>query len=100
MSEKERLIELLQNCSIKTQVTGNISYKSAYEKVADYLLENGVIVLPCEKVYCIADKNTKYATICSVDVQELCVYEIQNLSHYGYYLTREQAEKALKGGTE
>ena len=48
MSERERLIELLQNCRIKTQVTGDISYKSAYEKIADYLLENGVVVLPCK----------------------------------------------------
>ena len=66
-----------------------------YERI---IKNNGVILPPCEKVYCIADKNTKYATICSVDIQELCIYEIKNLSQYGYYLTREQAEKALKGG--
>lgn len=96
MSERERLIELMTKAE-----NSQLSLLEFEKKIlADYLLDNGVIVPPCEKVYCIVDKNTKYATICSVDIQELCIYEIKNLSQYGYYLTWEQAEKALKGGVE
>ena len=90
MSESERLRALIDtfiNCE---------DYKE--NDICDYLLTHGVIVPPCEKVYYIVDKNTKYATIHRRSIQELCICEIKNLSHYGYYLTREEAEKALKGG--
>ena len=47
MSERERLIELLQNCRIPfRQTLGDIFYKSVIEKIADHLLANGVIVPP------------------------------------------------------
>lgn len=94
MSERERLIKLLgckYNC---------VDRNKCLEEQADYLLENGVIVPPCGKVYSIVDKNTKYAYIHSKRIEELSIYEIRNLSHYGYYTTKEEAEKALKGGAE
>lgn len=101
MSERERLVELLlESEPIKERDLDDGWGDNEISDIAEYLLDNGVIVPPCEKVYCIADKNTKYVTISSVDIQELCIYEIKNLSQYGYYLTREQAEKALKGGAE
>lgn len=43
------------------------------ESIADYLLKNGVVVLPCEKVYYIVDKNTKYATIYPKNIKELSI---------------------------
>lgn len=74
--ERERLIEVLQNCRIQTRVTGDISYKSAYEKIADYLLASGVIVPPVkvgDRVYqkgimyskCSAYDNTPINSFCT-----------------------------------
>lgn len=101
MSERERLIELIG----KSKYAGFDTFsdrllKSTLERLADQLLENGVIVLPCDKVYSIVDKNTKYAYIHSKRIEELSINEIRDLSRYGYYTTKEEAEKALKGGAE
>lgn len=100
MSERERLIELLERAPIGLETLGERFYKSAIKILADDLLENGVIVPPCGKIYSIVDKNTKYAYIHSKRIEELSIYEIKDLSHYGYYTTKEEAEKALKGGAE
>ena len=45
---RDRLIELINNADV--QINGNISPYRDYgmEKIADYLLENGVIVPPCK----------------------------------------------------
>ncbi len=94
MSERERLIELLQNWGNKE----NDGVRA--ESIADYLLKNGVVVLPCEKVYYIVDKNTKYATVYSKNIKELSICAIRDFTQYGYYKTKEEAEKALKGGAE
>lgn len=114
MSERERLIELLQNCRIKTRVTGDISYKSAYEKVADYLLENGVIVPPVkigQTVYYMGGiyngiRPIRSGTIEGIVITPKGVSELwikgRNGIYYlrtakeNFYLTAEQAEKALK----
>ena len=101
MNDRERLIELLkQTCHCKDEDCSNCSSNGICftYKDADHLLENGVIVPPCGKIYSIVDKNTKYAYIHSKRIEELSIYEIRNLSHYGYYTTKEEAEKALQGG--
>ena len=103
MSERKRLIELLkQNCHCQDEDCSNCSRNGICftHSEADYLLENGIIVLPCDKVYSIVDKNTKYAYTHSKRIGELSIDEIRDLSHYGYYSTKEEAEKALKGGAE
>lgn len=93
MSERERLIELLdQNC-------GYVEEQKA-EMLADYLLENGIIVPPCNRVYFIVDKGTQFEYVGMIDIHCLKIYEIKDLSKYGYYTTKEQAEKALEGGAE
>lgn len=89
MSERERLIELLdQNC-------GYVEEQKA-EMLADYLLENGIIVPPCNRVYFIVDKGTQFEYVGSIAIDCLKIYEIKDLSKYGYYTTKEQAEKALQ----
>lgn len=45
MSERERLIELLKEVYPKTRY---IPMEECREKIADYLLDNGVIVPPCK----------------------------------------------------
>lgn len=108
MSERERLIELLQDCHIRetyllqSQTLGDIFYKSVIDEIADYLLDNGVIVLPpYDRVYFIVDGNSpQYRYIDSKSLHSLTLYEIQDLSKYGYYTTKEEALKALKGGAE
>lgn len=97
MSERERLIELLSkafNISDDNYGTPNI------EQVADNLLENCVIVPPCNRVYFIVDKGTQFEYVGRIDIHCLKIYEIKDLSKYGYYTTKEQAEKALKGGAK
>ena len=42
MTERERLIELLQNVPADSEGNRGVG------RIADYLLENGVIVLPCK----------------------------------------------------
>ena len=101
MSERERLIELIGKAKYYGHETfADRFVKSYLERLADHLLQGGVIVLPCDKVYSVVDKNTKYAYIHSKRIEELSISEIRDLSHYGYYVTKEEAEKALKGGAE
>lgn len=93
MSEREKLIELLdQNC-------GYVEEQKA-ETLADYLLENGVIVPPCERVHFIVNKGTQFEYVDSMSIHCLKIYEAKNLAKYGFYTTKEQAEKALKDGEE
>ena len=47
MSGRERLIEILNNAPIGYEKLGQRFYKHIIENIADYLLDNGVIVLPC-----------------------------------------------------
>lgn len=110
MSEKEKLIELLQNCSIKTQVTGDISYKSAYEKIADYLLEAGVIVLSVKIGQTVYHLGYSFKVEEIEMLQDEIIYRCGNLGTDDYmafcesdigktvFLTKEEALKALKGG--
>lgn len=95
MSERERLVELLdQNC-------GYVEEQKA-EMLADYLLENGVIVSPVKvgdtvyqtdtagRIYASTVKNIIYDTS-SIAFDERAIGTT-------VFLTKEQAEKALKEG--
>lgn len=118
MTERERLIELLkrslaQNISVcvddwETEVEVN------YDKVADYLLANGVIVPPCkvgDRVY-VVYKGGEYYWQCEViavwircdkvetDITVTVKFKdktIDTLHIEEIYLTKEEAEQALKG---
>lgn len=94
---REKLIEMLEEYTEK--VSARELHSSDFdEKFADYLLEHGVVVLPKKgKIYFICDKYSKYATVLSEDIEGLELFKIRNLKKYGYFLTKEEAEKALEG---
>ena len=94
MTERERLLKICEeghNAYLKDQ-NPNPRYD---EFLADYLLANGVIVPPSEHVYFIVDKGTKYAMAMPKRTDELPLYKLRDLEKYGYYLSKEEAEKAL-----
>ena len=54
--------------------------------------------LPCKEVYFICDKGTKFATVMSKSITDLCIHEIKEIDKSGYYFsTKGKAEKALEG---
>ena len=106
---RDRLIELLnQNC-------GYVEEQKA-EKLADYLLENGAVALPCklgDTVYRISTRRgtgIKYiqeTTVSRIAIDNegiwiFCTCNPIAKTVFGktVFLTREDAEKALKGGAE
>ena len=117
MSERERLIEILNNTTIQVRTLGDIFYKSVIEKIADHLLESGVIVPPVkvgDEVYVISGCNVYPVIIDSIQCSATGMDIFARNLHSGYlsiilcrdnktvkwYKTKEAAEKALKGGTE
>lgn len=111
---RDRLIELIcENIQDECIAHCNHPYCYKCKNLADYLLANGVIVPPCkvgDKVYYIYWFNGK--KIGEARVVEICCGECGFAYHlnsdYTYfdlqekevYLTKEEAEQALKGGGE
>ena len=111
---RDRLIELLRNALKKEVIffgeNCGTTYQTA-EDIADYLLANGVIVPPCkvgDTVYC-AKKSTQ--KIMTGEIEDITYWDTGHFSYgidCGFYsigarydevfLTREEAERALKGG--
>lgn len=112
MSERERLIELIGNIPI-----GGVPFKARFsksviEKITDQLLENGVIVPPVKVggiVWVIYNKCVTPAYVVAVYVDksggmfDLKIFTegLKSTINKDYtfdmvYITREQAEKALK----
>ena len=114
VTERERLIELLMQGELEADKQGvfNCSRsKWKAEIVADYLLENGVIVMPlnmigntlwfincddnivCDKIYriIISDRHDVYIFLQNSDNES---YELSDIGKF-LFLTREEAEKAL-----
>ena len=115
MNERERLIELLMQGELEADKQGvfNCSWsKRKAEIIADFLIENGVILPPVkigEVVYEIYDDEIIEARINRIDIYEdvVDIYtqtelfdddEWFSLTDIGktVFLTREEAEKALK----
>ena len=110
MTDRERLIDLMIEAKRTDPETGSFT-----DYLADYLLEHGVIVLPCkvgDTVYLISfegNEITSY-TVTSIDYNswgiptrlflENSEYDFGIFSMQGIeedvFLTREEAEKALK----
>ena len=93
MSDRERLIDLMIEAKRTEPETGSFT-----DYLADYLLEHGVIVLPCkvgDTVYSIemhiVDKWVKYK-VCEIPFS-LTLWEN---GWEDIFLTREEAEQALK----
>lgn len=113
---RERLIELILSADISLFGTD----KSFAEVYADYLLGNGVIVPPCkvgDKVWYITNGKIDNAEVVCIDcrnsgnhiiahkymeeteeIKKFCVYfsDVNKI----VYLTKKEAEQALKGGAE
>lgn len=74
--------------------------KDCYTKLAEYedLEEQGKLLkLPCDTVWFICDKKTKYATVMPKSIRDLAIYEIEGIDKKGYYWsTRDKALSALK----
>ena len=88
------------------------------EQLADYLLANGVIVPPCkvgDKIYILVTKHTHSFSFSNGSMQknenqhtfikQSCLMEsnfFRAIRDFGktVFLTREEAEQALKGGAE
>lgn len=108
MVQREKLIEILQNAPRR--------YMS-YDEYADYLLDNGVIVPPCKvgtKVYYPDCENDRVflGEICSYSIDAAhswfnCHYDVGLNMWYSIeglgktvFLSREEAEAALKGADD
>jgi hypothetical protein len=113
---RDRLIELVMNTPKLPITVGGRTNGKTYQtagNIADHLLENGVIVPPCkvgDKVY-----QTDGIRIYPSVITELVIGEKNIIFYTNYgnniafdetaigdsiYLTKEEAEKALKGGEQ
>lgn len=117
---RERLIQLISNADEECKHSKDCKSCSGYRKgsqcmnyhIADYLIENGVVVLPC-KVGDVVYRIYTRAWIGEDVVREVVVSEngvfyiddkgrMTSCNKFGktVFLTREDAEKALKEGAE
>ena len=110
MTERERLIELLMQGDIAASKQGVFNCcmcKREAEILADFLLENGVIVPPCkvgDMVY-ILERGSYIIPICGQGKPhweikiEKCSFKYWLLDNHKFgvnmFFTREEAEKAL-----
>jgi hypothetical protein len=109
---RDRLIELLQN--VPTDYAGNRGIGT----VADHLIENGVIVLPCKVGDSVYLLQKYYGTYCFNVVEDKVQMigvtsrgiHIKARNHHDHnkmymlgktvFLTKEEAEQVLKGGAD
>lgn len=119
---RDRLIELLKKKYDHFCDQCGVNKDSHYiENLADYLLANGVIVLPCKIGETIYDAREFFYKADAPDMYEMksddiCVEKDSKSGEYRFiyddayvsyeeigktiFLTREEAEQALKGGAE
>lgn len=99
MTERERLIEILS-----VPIHPRIGADPA-EVVADYLLDNGVIVPPCDsgdEIYYVIGKDKIYKSVCCAFSHDAFNNLIIIDEFYGchteerVFLTYEEAESAVK----
>ena len=116
---RERLIELIESrtcrnnfCQPSCENCENVPLQDIeVERLADYLLANGVIVPPCkvgDKIYyidkytnCVEEDTVKFFTVTKDGIKP--ILEFHNTKFWKYYkwgktvfLTKEEAENALK----
>lgn len=118
---RERLIELMKGFEYECQIPcykplgDKVCHECKLEQLADYFLKNGVIAPPCkvgDKVWLINNPReyevlnfhftgkTLWATL--ILLEEPTIVREMNTLHFGktVFLTKEEAEAALKGGAE
>lgn len=104
MDMRDRLVELIINAKRDDQETGSFT-----DHLADYLIENGVILLPCKPIPLRIDGNPfnsdVYCPVCGTNLSgyygdsPLSIIQCFNCGEIldnTKALTREEAEKALK----
>ena len=94
MTDREQLIALLMSGAGDCLGKG-ISLN--YSKLADYLLEHGVIVLPCkagDTLYCESAIKGHITYLKAPDLE--WIFENREIFGKEIFLTREEAEQTLK----
>lgn len=108
MTERERLIELICNCPSKI-MGANMFLEKISVDLADYLLASGVIVPHCkvgDTIWRCGLERVHYWQIQSIDVYADEIVFVDDSDNYfteddigkTVFLTKEEAEQALKGG--
>lgn len=100
MTDRERLINVLNEAFIKSD--DNFGMPNT-NQVADYLVANGVVVLPCnvgDKVYQTDGVRLYESQIKSIIYDTNNIAFDENAIGKSIFLTREEAEKALKERSE
>ena len=117
---RDRLIELLREIEEQeweyaySNKDINMSQEAVLGRYADYLLENGVIVPPCnvnDVFFGVNETFTDYNAYCVLGFKwgkrrgcdervllVLTTYEMEFIWGEEAFLTEEEAERALKGG--
>ena len=96
MTDRDRLIKVLNEAFIKSD--DNYGMPSI-KQVTDYLVANGVITLPCkvgDKVYQTDGVRLYESQIKSIIYDTNNIAFDENAIGKSIFLTREEAEKALK----
>lgn len=92
MTDRERLIDLMIEAKRTDPETGSFT-----DYLADYLLEHGVIVLSCkagDTLYCESAIKGHITYLKAPDLE--WIFENREIFGKEIFLTREEAEKALK----
>ena len=92
MSDRERLIDLMIEAKRTDPETGSFT-----EYLAEYLLEHGVTVLPCkvgDTLYCESAIKGHITYLKAPDLE--WIFENREIFGKEIFLTREEAERALK----
>lgn len=92
MTDRERLIKLINEAKRTYPETGSFT-----DYLADYIIEHGVIVLPCKVgkiLYCESAIKGYITYLVAPDLEWI----FENRENFGkeIFFTREEAEKALK----
>lgn len=92
MTDRERLIDLMIEAKRTEPETGSFT-----DYLADYLLKHGVIVLPCkvgDTLYCESAIKGHVTYLKAPDLE--WIFENREIFGKEIFLTREEAERALK----
>ena len=92
MTDRERLIDFMIDAKRTEPETGSFT-----DYLADYLLKHGVIVLPCkvgDTLYCESAIKGHITYLKAPDLE--WIFENREIFGKEIFLTREEAERALK----
>lgn len=97
-AQKQRFMELLKQFADECSEFFNYDGKAGVEQVADYILANGVIVLPChigDTVYIVGGKYHGGRFEKWINTGKFRLSDLEKIGKT-IFLTREEAESALE----